>query len=151
MIVYRITKSKFSADLSGTGAALFPGRWNKYGSPVLYTGETKEIALLEMIVNATSMIINDLDILTIDIPDDSITELIISRLPKNWSEYPAPTKLADFGEEWIRKGDAIALKVPSCIIETSHNFVLNCNHKDFKRVKVLDHRKFHLDTRLIRK
>lgn len=126
-------KRKFSGDLSGKGAALFPGRWNKFGSAVLYTGETKEIALLEIIVNATSMILNDLDILTINIPDNSISELKISDLPKNWSEYPAPTILSDFGQEWILQGQTIALKVPSCIIETSHNFILNCNHKDFKK------------------
>jgi len=151
MIVYRITKSKFSADLSGTGAALFPGRWNKYGTPVLYTGETKEIALLEIIVNATSMVMNDLDILTLEIPEDSISEFKTADLPKNWTHYPAPTKLADLAQEWIATGKTIALKVPSCIIETSHNYILNCNHTDYKLVKVLDHSKFQLDTRLIKK
>ncbi len=151
MIVYRITKRKFSADISGTGSALFPGRWNKFGTAVLYTGETKEIALLEILVNASSLIINDLDILTLEIPDSSISELKISELPKNWFEYPSPSKLADIGQEWVIKGETLALRVPSCIIQTSHNIILNCNHKDFKEVKVINHSKFELDTRFTKR
>jgi RES domain-containing protein len=151
MLVYRITKRKFSADISGTGSALFPGRWNKFGTPVLYTGETKEIALLEILVNASSLIINDLDILTLEIPDSSISELKISELPKNWNEYPPPSKLAYIGQEWVFKGETLALRVPSCIIQSSRNVVLNCNHKDFKEVKVINHSKFELDTRFTKR
>lgn len=69
--------------MSGTGAALFPGRWNKKGTRVLYTSESKEIALLENIVHIPPLMTPTLDILTIEIPDDSITELKISDLPKN--------------------------------------------------------------------
>jgi len=149
MIVYRITTRNRASDIQGTGAALFPGRWNKKGTPVLYTGETKEIALLEIIVHTPPMIIPDLDILTIEIPDDSITELKVTDLPKNWSRYPAPLILVEIGEKWILNGDTIALKVPSCIIHTSFNFILNCNHKNYRKVKVLDHRQFQFDPRLI--
>jgi len=148
MIVYRITKSKHASDLSGTGAALFPGRWNQKGTPVLYTGQSIEIALLENIVHAPPMITPDLDILTIEIPDDSILELKISDLPSNWSNYPAPTILSQIGQEWVNKGKEIALKVPSCIIQTSHNYILNCQHKDFGRVKLLEHGTFYFDPRL---
>ncbi len=151
MIVYRITKTKFAADMKGTGAAKFPGRWNKSGTPVLYTGMSKEIALLETLVHATPMIVPDLDLLTIEIPDDSITEFQIPDLPINWTEYPAPIKLSDLGENWILKGEAIALKVPSCIITNSHIIILNCNHLDFSKVKVLDRIKFHFDVRLIKR
>ncbi len=150
MIVYRITIAKYSSDIIGTGAAMYPGRWNKYGTPVLYTGATKEIALLENLVNAPSRMIPDLDILTIEIPDDSITELKISDLPSNWAEYPAPTSLSVLGENWVHEGLTIALKVPSCIIDTSHNLILNCRHKDFKKVKIINKSKFHFDLRLLR-
>ncbi len=148
MIIYRITKRKRASDIHGTGAALYPGRWNKKGSPVLYAGETKEIALLEIIVHAPPMFLPDLDILTIEIPDNSITEIKESDLPSNWFRYPAPSILAEIGEQWLTHGHTLALKVPSAIITTSFNYVLNCNHKEYHKVKVLDHKQFRFDPRL---
>lgn len=148
MIVFRITGSKHASDLSGLGAALYGGRWNKKGTPILYTGENKEIALLEAIVHIPAMLVPSLSILTIDIPDNSIIEIKLSELPKNWNSYPAPTILSEIGADWIKKGKAMALKVPSCIIYSSFNFILNCSHPVYKDVKLLDIQKFHFDIRL---
>lgn len=148
MLVYRITGKKYANDISGTGAALFGGRWNKKGTPVLYTGESKEIALLETIVHTPPMLVPDLDILTFEIPDDSITEIKIEDLPRNWIDYPAPSILAKIGEDWVTKGDTIALKVPSCIIHSAYNYILNCRHSDYKKVKLIEHKDFHFDSRL---
>lgn len=127
---------------------MYGGRWNKKGIPVLYTGENKEIALLEVIVNTPPLLIPELDILTIEIPDDSITTIHIDQLPKNWSSYPAPVILADIGESWITEGKTIALKVPSCIIHTSHNYILNCRHPEYSKVKLIERRHFRFDPRL---
>jgi len=148
MLVYRITGKKHAEDLSGKGAAMFGGRWNKKGSPVLYTGENKEIALLETIVHTPSLLIPELDILTLEIPDDSITVIGINQLPKNWKVYPAPTILSEIGESWIEAGKTIALKVPSCIIHSSHNFILNCKHPEYSRVRLIDRKNFEFDSRL---
>ena len=147
MLVYRITGKKYASDLSGYGAALFGGRWNKKGTPVLYTGENKEIALLETIVHTPPMFIPALDILTIEIPDDSITHMEITDLPKNWAVYPAPIILSEIGEKWIRKGKTIALKVPSCIVYSSHNYILNCSHPEYLRVSLIDQSNFRFDLR----
>ena len=148
MIVFRITGKKHASDLSGTGAAIYGGRWNKRGTAVLYTGENKEIALLETIVHVPPMLVPDLVILTLDIPDNSIIEIKLSKLPGNWVSYPAPTILSEIAEDWVQKEKAVALKVPSCIIHTSHNFILNCNHPDYNQVRLLDKKNFHFDTRL---
>jgi RES domain-containing protein len=148
MIVYRITVKKHASDLSGTGAAIYGGRWNKKGTPVLYTGENIEIALLETIVHIPPMLVPDLVILTFDIPDDSITEIELSNLPKNWTAYPAPTILSEIAEDWVKEQKTIALKVPSCIIHSSHIYILNCTHPDYNKVKLLDQKNFHFDTRL---
>ena len=150
MIVYRITNSLHASDLSGAGAALYPGRWNRKGTPVLYTGERREIALLEYIVHVPPLLMPKLDMLTIEIPGNSIKELKPKDLPSNWNQYPAPSILAEIGQEWIENNSTIALKVPSCIIETSNNYILNCNHKDYGMVRIIEQKEFHLDTRLIK-
>ncbi len=150
MLVYRITGKKYASDLTGKGAAMFGGRWNKKGSPVLYTGENKEIALLETIVHTPPLLIPALVILTLEIPDDSITTIEIKSLPENWTVYPAPVVLSEIGERWIKEGKTIALKVPSCIIHSSHNYILNCRHPEYSRVRLIDQRNFKFDSRLKR-
>lgn len=148
MLVYRITGNKYADDLTGSGAAMFGGRWNKKGSPVLYTGENKEIALLETLVHTPAMLIPKLDIFTLEIPDSSITEIEISDLPDNWKVYPAPTILSEIGQRWIEEGKTIALKVPSCIIYSAHNYILNCRHPEYAKVRLLERRNFEFDSRL---
>lgn len=93
------------------------------------------------------MLISDLDILAIEILGDSITEITTDN-PPNWFKYPAPEILSEIGESWLLEGKTLALKVPSCIITTSFNYILNCNHNDFNRIKILDHREFLFDPRL---
>ncbi|RLD56205.1 MAG: RES domain-containing protein [Bacteroidetes bacterium] len=150
MRVYRITGRKHASNITGKGAAMFGGRWNKKGSLVLYTGENKEIALLETLVHIPQMLIPALDILTLEIPDPSITEIKKSQLPDNWFDYPAPTILAEIAEIWIRQGETIALKVPSCIIHSANNYILNCLHPDYNQIMIEKHTEFHFDTRLLR-
>jgi RES domain-containing protein len=148
MIVYRIAGRKHANDLKGTGAAIHGGRWNKKGSPVLYTGESKEIALLEIIVHAPPMFLPDLDLLTLEIPDDSIEETKLSQLPSNWADYPSPTILSEIGETWIVSERKIALKVPSSVIHSASIYILNCRHPEFDKVKLLEQEDFHFDSRL---
>ncbi len=148
MLVYRITGKQHAKDISGTGSAMYGGRWNRRGTPVLYTGESKEIALLETIVHTPPMLIPALDILTLEIPDDSISEIRCDHLPKNWTDYPAPSILAELGENWVRDAKSVALKVPSCIIHSAHNYLLNSRHPHFSRVKIVEHANFHFDSRL---
>ncbi len=148
MILYRITGKRHAQDITGTGAAMHGGRWNKKGSPVLYTGENKEIALLETIVHTPPMLVPSLEILTLEIPDGSITEISIAELPKNWSNYPAPSILAEIAENWIQENKTIALKVPSCIIQSTHIYILNCRHPKYNQVKLIDHQNFNFDSRL---
>ena len=151
MLVYRITGKKYADDLTGTGAAMFGGRWNKKGTPVLYTGESKDIALLETIVHIPPLLIPDLDIITLEIPDDSVLVIPVEELPNNWKSYPAPIVLSEIGENRIMEGKTIAMKVPSCIIHTSHNIILNCRHPEFAKVKLIDKQNFEFDSRLKKK
>ena len=148
MLVYRITNNKYAHDLSGTGSALFGGRWNRKGTALLYTGESREIALLETSVHSPPLLIPSLDLLILEIPENSIAELTISQLPSNWQDYPAPAILAQLGEKWVQEGKTITLKVPSCIVPSAHNYLLNCRHPDCSRVKLIERSAFRFAGRL---
>lgn len=149
MIVYRIVSDKHSNDLSGEGSAIYGGRWNSKGKPVVYTGGSIEIALLEVLVNITTPQFDNYNLVKIDIPDDSIYELRVTDLPKNWKNYPAPTEITMIGDKWINSNRSVALKVPSCIVPTAYNYILNCSHTYFKKVKIIDLTPFKIDNRLM--
>ncbi len=148
MLVYRLAKKQYSRDLSGAGASQFGGRWNKRGTPVIYAGESLEISLLELLVHVPPMMVPQLDAVTIKIPDDSISEITPKQLPRNWQDYPAPSLLAEIGYKWVHANKSLALKVPSSVISSSCNLVLNCNHRDFRKVKILKCEEFRFDPRL---
>ena len=51
MIVFRLAKKQYTHKLSGEGAELYGGRWNSVGTPMLYTSESRSLALLELAVH----------------------------------------------------------------------------------------------------
>ena len=149
MLVYRITKRRRAEDLSGTGAAIFPGRWNRAGVPVLYTGESIEIALLETIVHMKGEFVPDLSIITLEIPGRSVMKLLPEQLPKTWFHNPAPAYLSEIAQKWINAGKHLALKVPSSIVHSSFNYVLNCHHSRYSEVSIKSIEPFYFDHRLV--
>ncbi len=49
--VWRITTRRFAdTAFSGEGARLYGGRWNRPGQSLVYTAESRSLALLEMLV-----------------------------------------------------------------------------------------------------
>jgi RES domain-containing protein len=48
--LYRISRAKY-ANLSGIGAALYPGRWNLAGQEAIYTSTNRSTTILEHLVH----------------------------------------------------------------------------------------------------
>lgn len=87
MRVYRICKAQYAHDLSGTGAERTGGRWNKRGTPMVYTSGSRALCVAEIAVHLPLGIIpKDFTVLTIEIPDSlPIGEIFESKPPKNRS------------------------------------------------------------------
>ena len=136
MIAYRIAKTKYINDLSGTGARLYGGRWNHKGIGIIYTSETRSLATVEYLVHVPlSMVPNDLSIASIEIPDDIISkEILVSDLPGNWRSYPAPFELAELVTRWALTNETLLLFVPSAVVEHEFNILINPSHPDMKHV-----------------
>jgi RES domain-containing protein len=148
MLVYRLTKAKYAEDLSGMGAALAGGRWNKKGRAVLYCSESPALSLLEIVVNIPPMFKPDLKLLTLEIPESSIFILEKENLPDNWFHYPAPRILADIAETQYRNPEILALKVPSAVIHQNFNVLINPRSLHFSQIKIISSDPFTFDPRL---
>lgn len=151
MLVYRLCNPKYSNDLSGTGAAITGGRWNKKGRAVVYTSESAALALLEVVVNIPPMFQPNLNLLTIEVPENLLAEIIKENLFSNWFKYPAPTNLAEIGEGFYKDNSILGIKVPSSVVSGNFNVILNPNCMEFSRVKIKSSEPFIFDPRLYRK
>lgn len=148
MKLYRLCSKKYADDISGTGAALYGGRWNPRGVPMLYTSESISLALLENLVHVNPIHFPELDLITFEVPDDEISNLNTANLPSNWKQYPAPTSLAEIGREWAISNESVALCVPSAIVPDSNNYLFNCQHPNYSDVKKICKEDFVFDRRL---
>jgi len=150
--VYRITKTLYSQDLSGTGARLYGGRWNPKGISVVYTAASRALATVEYLVHVPlSLMPRDLRMVTLYIPYWITPKTItIADLPANWRDYPAPPELAELGTQWARAQETLLLRVPSAVVEQEWNVLLNPLHPDMPHVTMPQVEPYQFDSRLLR-
>jgi RES domain-containing protein len=150
MILYRITKCNYAADLSGTGARLYGGRWNSEGKPMLYLASSRSLAVLEVLVHLDPLIIpGNYCLVDIEVPDDKITTVDIERLPEDWRDISGSVILREFGDAFLKKQEHLLMKVPSSIVPAEYNYLLNPLHPDAFDVKLLKREPFGFDRRLL--
>jgi RES domain-containing protein len=150
MIVYRLSKKKFRNDISGKGAEIAGGRWNSIGNSILYTAENRALCTAEIAVHTPLGIVpKDYYLITIEIPKGSnILEVELSKLPKKWKTFPHLPSTKKVGDAFLSDNKFLIIKVPSAIIPGEFNFLLNPNHKDFKKVEIVKIEPFEFDKRL---
>jgi RES domain-containing protein len=149
MLVYRITKSEFSEDLSGQGAFLYGGRWNYKGERMLYASENPSLALLENLVHLSRFqILPDLQLVSLNLDSEHIFELKEDKLPLDWRKNPAPFLLKALGSEFLLEEKYLAMKVPSVVIPVDKNILINPLNPDFKSVAIVDVQHLALEERL---
>ncbi|MDC7127216.1 MAG: RES family NAD+ phosphorylase [Spirochaetales bacterium] len=153
MDVYRIAKKAFVNDLSGEGARLYGGRWNKKGTSLLYTAENRSLATVEYLVHIPlSIVPNDIYIASINLPEKiRIHTVEENELPSNWTEYPSPFQLSQIIEKLIEEKNPLAIRVPSVIVRGEWNILVNPTHQDFNQIKITNIRECFFDKRLLRK
>lgn len=150
MEVYRISNCRYINDLSGTGAAMYPGRWNTYNTYIVYTAGSRALAMLEAVAHIGNAPIPELCMATIEI-QDNIMEMEMDRLPANWADFPSPENLKLIGTAFVNSDKYTALKVPSAIVPQEYNYLLNPNSRNFhKLVKIKEIHKISIDKRLLK-
>ena len=152
MILWRIaaeTRQYRADDLSGSGAARSPGRWNEPGQAVLYTAPTIAIALLETAahIDDSGLPLNRY-LVRLDVPPDvwrKRKELDPSALPPTWNAIPAGATSAGAGAGWIRSLKSAVLLVPSVIVPEEHAALVNPRHPDATKIRATVVRPFEYD------
>jgi RES domain-containing protein len=151
MLLYRIAKTPYIRDLSGSGSRLYGGRWSPKGVGVIYTAENRALAALELFVHMSRTVIPpNLSLASIKIPDRvSIKEIQATELPRNWRSFPAPPELAEIGLSWIKAKDSLLLRVPSVIIPPEVNVLINPAHPEMSGVRIIKVEPYSYDKRMV--
>jgi RES domain-containing protein len=149
MIVYRISRSKYSQDLSGKGAELVGGRWNSKGRAMIYTGENIALCLAEVAVHMPLGIVpKDYELIHIEIPDDNVKELSKKEIPEDWRKFFTNQDTQRIGNQFLDEQNYLVLKVPSMVVQGQFNYLINPLHSKIKKVKIKKVEPFVFDARL---
>ena len=151
MRVWRLCKAEHAATaFSGDGAVLYAGRWHHAGTRVVYTAESRSLAVLEQLVHLSrNRLPPHFVCFAVDVPDD-LDVLVVSPadLPEDWRRQPGPPALRDLGTKWAESLASACLAVPSAVVPGERNVLLNPAHPDFARLAIGAAEPFVLDERL---
>ncbi|MDY2588537.1 RES family NAD+ phosphorylase [Winogradskyella aquimaris] len=152
MRVFRLSKKKYSKELSGKGASRSGNRWNSKGTEIIYSAESRALAMAEVAVHLTlATLPSDYVMIEIDIPGNiKIKELKLEDLPDNWNNHPPNISTQKIGDEFIDSLDFCVLKVPSAVVQGDFNYLINPYHKEFKKIKIFDVKEFPFDKRIFK-
>lgn len=152
MVVYRLAREKFAGELSGKGAAIKGARWNSIGAELIYTAANRSLAMAEVAVHLTlATVPDDYMMVSVFIPDDiSLTEIDETALPEYWNNFPHHPSSQAFGDQFITENKSCILKIPSAVTKGDFNLLINPNHPEFKKIRIIAMEKFPFDKRIFR-
>lgn len=153
MLVFRIEREKYlNSALSGIRASLSEGfRWNSLSTRIVYTAESRALAILEVSVHLDLQedLPTDRYLITLEIPDEvEILELDQIDLPLNWDAKPPIIETQLIGDDFVNQQSAAVLKVPSAIVPEEYHYLINPLHPDAQKIKVTTSKQLLFDTRL---
>lgn len=140
-------------DVTGAGAKITGGRWNRKGNAILYTSTSIALACLETVVHMKfgGLPLNRY-LVRIDVSEEAWNArsvLTPSDLPVGWDALPEGKVSLDAGDGWIAAGSSPLLLVPSVIVPEEPNVLVNPAHALAAGVKATKVRKWFYDLRLL--
>lgn len=140
-------------DLTGKGAEISGGRWNRIGTPLLYASTSRALACLETVVHLTAdpLPLNRY-LVEVSVPLDAwkvAIELDLATLV-GWDAVPVGKASLDWGTNWATGKSSLLARVPSIIVPEEVNVLINPVHPDAAKVKAVKARKWLYDARFAR-
>ena len=149
METFRISAKKHSSKLLSSGKA---NRWNKDGESVIYTGSSRSLSTLELVVHRNQINpSNEFAVMVISIADeeDLFNQILLKDLPKDWRSKQAYSALQQIGSDWYTSKKSLVLKIPSAVITKEYNYIINTDHPEFlKKIKLIRSEDYFWDKRL---
>lgn len=113
-------------------------RWNHKGHRIVYTSQSLSLAVLELWVHIPPVEpLTSYVSVAAQIPDDlRVSVFEREALPPDWQHDPPRVSLRDLGTRWLVSKASAAARVPSVLVPTECNYLLNPEHPDFGRIQM---------------
>ena len=150
MKVFRLSKKKYAYQLNGKGASRFGSRWNSKRTEIVYTAESRALAMAEVAVHLSlATLPSDFMMIEMDIPDSlDIDEIKLQELPQNWANHPSVSNTQKIGDQFVESAKNAVLKVPSSAVQGDFNYLINPHHDEFQHIHTINVTNFPFDKRL---
>lgn len=143
MDFWRLYRAAHGPGLDGAGGLHAAGRWHRLGRPVIYFGASPAIVVLEKLAHVD--------------PDALPADLLLGRFAGEPSveSLAEPLDVRDLiacrtrGERFLEGGRACALRVSSVVLPEESNYLVNAEHPDAAKIRLVAERTFLFDERLI--
>jgi RES domain-containing protein len=140
------TRDYSADDLSGLGAATYPGRWNGRQEAVVYAAPNLALAVLETAahIDDAGLPLNRF-VVRIDVPEAlwaARQVLTLSALAPGWAAIPAGHSSVRVGSNWLAAKSSLILLVPSVIVPEEAIALINPAHPAASRLKATTVRAF---------
>ncbi len=137
LTAYRIAKARHArAAFSGEGARIAGGRWNQPGQAAVYASASLALAAIETFVHLGEDALHiEFVYFRVEIPD-AVTVQRCRRPPPHWRAEPPEPESMRYGSKWLRTGRTVVLEVPSAIVPSEKNYLLNPGHPDFRKLRL---------------
>ena len=149
---WRLVKSRHAqAAFDGEGARLHGGRWNSPGTRVAYASDSVALAALEVLAHLQSTaVLQAYSLATIRFPESVVETLDSASLTSEWRRFPSPPENQAVGDTWVAEGRSLVLRVPSAIVPSASNYLINPAHSRFTVAVIEKPEIFAFDSRLLK-
>ena len=150
---WRLVKSRHArAAFDGEGARLYGGRWNSPGTRVAYASDSVALAALEVLAHLQSTaVLQAYSLATIRFPESGVETLDLASLPADWRAFPSPPGNQAIGDRWVADRRSLVLRVPSAIVPSAGNYLINPAHPRFAAAVIEPPEQFAFDPRLLKR
>jgi RES domain-containing protein len=142
-----------ASDLSGKGAEKTGGRWNRTGTPLVYSATSRALACLETVVHLarTPLPLNRY-LVEIVVPASAWAAAVLPDPATliGWDAEPAGKSSLDWGTLWARNSGSLLALVPSVIVPEEINVLINPRHPGIALITAMKVRRWTYDARLVR-
>lgn len=130
-----------------TGSRLYPGRWNRPRSPMIYTSEHYSTAVLEKLVHGSGKMPPNQHYVAVTVPSGVTYEVFNPALCPGWDSGSC-TASRRYGHDWQMNRRSLILIVPSVVARPENNVLINKEHPEFPKIATSLHQPVFWDSRL---